>query len=276
MAKNSVPSKIYSKEYYLTINDGGALTAQDNALSPRLEYTLDRAQMKRGDIVLDIGCGSGELSFNAAKRVKRVIGIDYSSDAIQMCKRKQRTAPYGKRITFFRMDATRISTLDVKKGSVNVVFMTDVVEHLYPAQLEKMLRGLRPLLAPDARLIIHTAPNLEFYRYGYPLIRMAYPLLRRIRPLRDLLWTKPNWKGRYRLPKDPEKGSHNKMGHVNEQTPATLRKTLEHCGYTSKIWVIPFLRPAKSVAVRMVYALCSLPGLKQIFGAEIFAIARSR
>ena len=34
MAKNSVPSKIYSKEYYLTINDGGALTAQDNADVP--------------------------------------------------------------------------------------------------------------------------------------------------------------------------------------------------------------------------------------------------
>jgi len=176
-----------------------------------------------------------------------------------------------KKITFVYGDATQLQKLT--KETFTLVFSTDVVEHLYPEQLEQMLKQLREQLTNEARVYLHTAPNLNFYKYGYPLIRFFYPVIRHLPPVRSLIETKDNWKGRKRLPKDPEEGSHNKLGHVNEQTPRSLKKTLEKCGYNASVNVVPFLRPVKGWKITFIYAVLSLPGIKHAFSADIIAIA---
>lgn len=269
MKNKSVPSKVYDKQYYLTINDGGALGKQNNSLSPRLAYMLKKANVRKNDVVLDVGCGTGELCFAAAKKAKMIVGIDYSSDAIKMCNKKKESARERSKIIFIKGDATKIRL----KHKFTVVFMTDVVEHLYPAQLSKLFDDLKPILAKNAKIYIHTAPNLEFYRYGYPVIRFCYPLLRHISSVRKVIETKHNWRGKKHLPKDPEQGSHNKIGHVNEQTPQALREFLKNHGYNSEIYTLPFLREPIDTTTRIAYIVLSLPILKKMFNAEIVAVA---
>jgi hypothetical protein len=267
-----VDSKIYSKNYYLTINEGGALGKQDNKLTPRLKIITDSAAITNKDVVLDVGCGTGEICFSAAQTAKKVYGIDYSQAAVTLCNKKKKKAPkkIQQKIIFKRMDATKIATL---KAKPNKVIMTDIVEHLYPEQLEQMFLGIKKIAAKDCTVYIHTAPNLEFYQYGYPIIRFLYPLLKLIPPFRKLLWTKPNWKGLDKLPKDPEEESHNKIGHVNEQTPSMLKATLEKTGYQATIRTIPFMREVTGWHIKILYSILNLPGLRKVFGAEILAEA---
>jgi SAM-dependent methyltransferase len=50
--------------------------------------------------LLDVGCGSGALSFRVAKKVKAVVGIDISTDALEEAKGLAR-----ENTSFFEMDA---------------------------------------------------------------------------------------------------------------------------------------------------------------------------
>jgi GT2 family glycosyltransferase/SAM-dependent methyltransferase len=47
----------------------------------------EKAQLGRGDVVLDVGCGGGVPTVLLAKRCKRAVGIDVSSDAIAIARR---------------------------------------------------------------------------------------------------------------------------------------------------------------------------------------------
>jgi SAM-dependent methyltransferase len=271
-----VPSTIYDKQYYLHINDGGALGRQDNKLSPRLAYMAKLADIGREDVVLDVGCGTGELAFHCAARGAKVYAIDYSKDAIKMClsKRKKMPKRIRERTTFIHGSVTTIDKTNIPGGTINKVLMTDIVEHLYPEQLEEALARIRQLVHDNAKLFVHTAPNLHFYSYGYPIIRWSYPVLRHIGFVKALIDTKPNWKGRTSLPKDPEEGSHNKQGHVNEQTPQTLNKMLRKTGYKYRTWTLPFLRDVHGMKISIIYALLRIPPLNLMFCSEIVSIAQ--
>jgi len=51
------------------------------------EFDRDALKITKGKQVLDIGCGSGEFTFNVAKNAKRVVGIDISATALRLARR---------------------------------------------------------------------------------------------------------------------------------------------------------------------------------------------
>ena len=53
------------------------------------------------------------------------------------------------------------------------VLMFDVVEHLYPWELDRALAEIRRVLTSDGRLVIHTAPNRWYDKYAYPIVRFG-------------------------------------------------------------------------------------------------------
>jgi SAM-dependent methyltransferase len=94
------------------------------------------------------------------------------------------------------------------------VTMLDVVEHLYPWQLDLTMREVRRVLKPDGFAVVHTVPNRWALTVGYPLLRLVRPS----------------------LPADPRTDYEHDV-HVNEQTIVGLGRTLRGAGLHARIWL---------------------------------------
>ena len=275
--KKAVNSKLYSEEYYIKDNEGGSIFFETNGkkTSYRFNKFLKVGKVRRDQRVLDIGCGRGEIIIQSAMRGAQGIGIDYSADSINICNKIKNNFPkeLRDRIKFKRMD---IKKLDFPPDYFDRVFMLDVIEHLHDWEIKIALEQIYKSMKKNAIMIIHTTPNTDFYKYGYPVIRAVYPILRTILPpVRKLIDTKPNWKNKKFLPKDPEEGQvYNKEGHVNEQNPKRLKRILKKWGFETKIMLVPFTRDVNSFLLKIVYGVLSLPLIKNIFCAEIIAVSK--
>ncbi len=71
--------------------DGLRPTARDPYLQDAVEYAIER-RLRRGDRVLDIGCGDGASTIRFAKRVARIVGIDYIDAFAQKAATRAREA----------------------------------------------------------------------------------------------------------------------------------------------------------------------------------------
>lgn len=271
-----VPSEWYDREYYLRNMEGGDLfvSTAGREVTPRHAKLLEIARPSKGMRVLDVGCGRGELVLQAGLRGATAVGVDYSRDAIALANEAlaRHDEDVRSRVSFSVGDAVAPASPDER---FDVIFFVDVAEHLHPHELDRTLKALRELLKPEGRLIVHTAPNLLFYRYAYPVIRALYPFIRRVFPsAAALAATKPNWQGRT-LPRDPEAGQgYNERVHVNEQTPFTLRRALAEAGLSCRIRMIPFLRQVDSPSLRVLYRILATPPWCYVTSAEIVAICR--
>jgi len=271
-----VPADLYDQRYYLTNMEGYDLflATHGRQVTPRHAKLLGIAAIRPGERVLDVGCGRGELACQAAIAGASARGIDYSEAAISLCQEAWATYPDDTRarLQFERVDA---NAAPGAPGSFDVVFLVDVAEHLYPEELHRVLLAIREVLRPGGRLVLHTAPNVWFYRYAYPAIHLAFPIIRRVSPsLVALARTKPNWQGDA-LPRNPEDGQeYNVRVHVNEQSPRSLQRALAAAGFRPQIRMVPFTRAVSGPILSGVYAALSLPPLSAILCAEIVAVAR--
>lgn len=75
-----------------------------------------------GDIVLDIGCGNGALSFDIAKKAGKIVGIDLNIKNISIAK-KRYSAP---NIEYLTGDAIE----DLPNQKFDVVVLSNILEHI--------------------------------------------------------------------------------------------------------------------------------------------------
>jgi 2-polyprenyl-3-methyl-5-hydroxy-6-metoxy-1,4-benzoquinol methylase len=273
--ERQVPPELYDRNYYLSNMEGHELylSTWGREVTPRHRKLMEIARIQPGERVLDVGCGRGELVFQSVLAGGHARGIDYSAAAIELCREGRQSYTPGEqtRLDFECVDA------NVPLGphaAYDAVFFVDVAEHLYPEELDQVLRSIRRVLKPGGRLILHTAPNVWFYRYAYPVIRALFPLIRRLSPsLVALARTKPNWQGD-ELPANPEEGQeYNLQVHVNEQSPRTLRAALLAAGFQPRMHMVPFTRQVSGPLLSLIYGTLSLPPLNAILCAEIVAVA---
>jgi ubiquinone/menaquinone biosynthesis C-methylase UbiE len=220
-----------------------------------MAQALACAQPRKGQRAVDIGCGRGELSLSCARQGALVWGLDYAPAALELAQKLRgyaRRNPHG--LAFQQASALR---LPLQSNSLDLAFMLDIVEHLHPQELEAALAEVQRVLKPAGRLIIHTMPNLNYYRFGYPI----YRLVERLRGKRP--------------PKNPRDRWGYAHLHVNEQTAPSLREALVQAGFQAQVWLEPrpadpqednpFVRKAKAWITRV-------PVLKRVFCNDIFAI----
>ncbi len=103
--------------------------AQDIVLGPVADVLIDRAQVKAGERIVDVGCGSGAISIALAQRVGptgHITGIDISAP---MLARARETAPAGAPIDFVLADATIYpfvpGSFDLLVSRFGVMFFAD-------------------------------------------------------------------------------------------------------------------------------------------------------
>jgi predicted SAM-dependent methyltransferase len=127
--------------------------------------------------------------------------VDYAGAAVKIAKELVE----GNALPNAHILRSSSEELEFKTGSFDLVFLNDVVEHLYPEPLEKTMGEIQRVLKPNGQLVIHTMPNAFLSKPLYNLIRVI---------------------GLSRGPINPHI-------HVNEQTSISLRALLKKSGFDS-------------------------------------------
>lgn len=104
------------------------------------------------DVILEVGCGSGNLLFEGGLPARTVVGVDFSVPALRFCLSRRTDA----RFHFARSVGER---LPIRDHSVDLVILIEVIEHLPDPALT--LRQIARVLRPGGRLVM-TTPNYEW------------------------------------------------------------------------------------------------------------------
>ena len=118
-----------------------------SALHPIRDSILDRAKLKQGETLLDVGTGDGLIGFGALSRSApsgRVIFSDISQDLLDHCRANAEALGLDAQCTFVRAGADNLA--GVKDGSVDVVTTRAVLIYVQDkaAALSEFYRVLRP------------------------------------------------------------------------------------------------------------------------------------
>jgi len=265
--------RLYTEEYFLTACEGyeDFLSSDGENLSRRLKAAFAYAAVEPGMKILDVGCGRGEIVRHCAHLGADAYGIDYAPAAIRLSRDVlTRDGQEAAGVTQDGKEAVGVMALSQADAKLlpfpnctfDRVLMFDVVEHLHPWELHDALIEVRRVLKDDGRLIIHTAPNVWYDRYAYPVVR----LFRRLTGQGEA------------YPADPRQFlvEHNQDVHVNEQSVFSLRQTLRRAGFTGRVWLDspPQNRQENPILAGMRHVLFHWLPFRLFFEREVFAVAR--
>ncbi len=255
----TIPPDRYDEDYFLSVCEGYEeyLASEGRELSRRLREAFAVAGIEPGMRVLDVGCGRGEVLRHCARAGAAAYGIDYARAAVLL---SRQAVAAGEAAGVYQADARRLPFPD---ATFDRVLLFDIVEHLYPWELDQAIREARRVLRPDGRLVVHTAPNVWYDRYAYPIVRLVRILMGQ----------------GDRYPRDPRALiPANLEVHVNEQSAFSLWRLLRRHGFRARVWLAtpPQDRQEPWLLKIARYILFHWPPFRWFFEREVFAVATPR
>jgi len=125
------------------------------------------AKVQKGDVVLDVACGTGDLALAFANGpASRVLGIDFTLNMLTEAKHKNPSIAGARHPQYQVGDALRLPTANT---SVDVVSIAFGIRNVCNPQ--RAIREFYRVLRPGGRLVI-----LEFSEPKFRPIRMMYHL----------------------------------------------------------------------------------------------------
>ena len=217
--------------------------------------------------ILDIGCGRGELVNYYCSLGIEAVGIEYSHTACEIASELLAHSLHSGLGTILNI---RDNVINYPDHYFDVVFMLEVVEHLYDGQLDDYYSQIRRLLCPGGMVVVHTWPNrLQRNRIltGYELFMrrtLAIPYI--------CFFHKPI--------KQTLRDQGEELMHVNEHTPDQLRLHLRRHGFHVRIFTSYFAgtTPIGSSdffgeLVLNMGLLGLIPGIRKYLNRYIWAVA---
>jgi SAM-dependent methyltransferase len=234
-------ASFYSSNYMSEVFGSNAVNlAQKFGLPSFLALT----RLAHGRTALALGCGWGDLAHHLAASLHEVTAVDDAS-SIALAKKRfaSRDEEFLHRVEFICADVTRF---DLER-EFDVAVATDLIEQLPAADVARLYERVAHHLGDDGVFIIHTYPNVWFYKRNYPRLRAAVEKV-----------------GGY-LPAEP-RSRYELLMHINEQSPAVLRRTLARSFRHVKVWSGDAQAPGENLLRR-----CSISEL--IKAPDIYALA---
>lgn len=258
ISKNALDQSIYDEHYFRCCNIGADwietfISSNGTHAAPQYKKLIKYLSISRGHIVLDIGCGRGEVASLAGMAGAVSIGLDYSTAALKLA--QQISSKINKientSINFLCSDATKIPFTD---ESIDRIVLADIVEHLHDWQLTHLYNECRRVLRSGGKMVVHTWPNSWHTNITYPIVVRICRLFGIKKPLN---------------PRKP----HDEIMHVNEQSVMSLKKGLIKAGFSiSSLWCdhhAPFNLNPGSILYWLVH---NFPGLRLFFADHLWAI----
>ncbi|MBV8216072.1 MAG: class I SAM-dependent methyltransferase [Verrucomicrobia bacterium] len=111
------------------------------------------------DTILDVGCGTGSNELLLHSRVKRVIGMDYTTGALDRCRRHIETYKI-ENVELVQGDATQLPSPD---HAVDKVLCMSVFQYLDDAEVRTALKEFSRVLKSGGTLVLHVKNKSSLY-----------------------------------------------------------------------------------------------------------------
>lgn len=106
-----------------------------------VEKMLEVAQVKKGDVLYDLGCGDGRIPVTAAKKYGcKAFGFDIDPQRVQ---ESQENIKKNKVANLVKVEEKDIFTLDLRPASVVTLYLLPTLNVKLIPQLEKLKPGTR-------------------------------------------------------------------------------------------------------------------------------------
>lgn len=142
---------------------------------------LELAEVKRSDVVYDLGCGDGRIVIAAAKRYgARGVGIDIDSALVREAKRNARQAGVEKLVEFREQD---LFQSNFREATVVTLFLLPAVNKRLLPQLEALKPGTRIVSntfeigdwKPVREIVVKDDPDDDYYFGSHRLFLWIVP-----------------------------------------------------------------------------------------------------
>ncbi len=214
-----------------------------------------------GKQVLDIGCGHGELAFDAARcGARRVVGVDIDPRPIFHANQvlQERHSELKDVLSFINADLRQLDPA----WRFDCIISRDAFEHVL--DLPELFTHLVGRLNPGGRLYIGFGPLYRSPYGGHRRMHMAVPWGHLVLPESWLV----AWVNRYRAPED-------RVSSIREMGLNQLRLTdyhdilVRHSGLKLVFWKVNHGQNAKS---RLFGLLHHLPLVGELFAHDLYTI----
>lgn len=109
---------------------------------------IEKLAVNPNDVVVDFGCGPGYYTIELAKKAKKVVAVDLSSEMLKKAQRKAENAGL-KNIEFLQSDG---KSLQLEESSVNMILLVTVYHEV--GESEVVLKEFGRVLKPEGKLVI--------------------------------------------------------------------------------------------------------------------------
>ena len=148
----SIDSDFYDNSCYHEINASHLRDFKSRFQKYRVEKIRDIYDPQSTDVVVDFGCGWGTFCWAFARRVKNVVGVDFSEKSILLCNEQLNKWPYDN-VTFLHGDARRTN---LPSEMCDLIIAADLFEHLYPEDSRQVIGEAFRLLKKQGHFSIWT------------------------------------------------------------------------------------------------------------------------
>ncbi len=214
MKGRPVPADLYTDRYFREDCGGNEFFRAfgPKVLKPPLAYSLFKAELDSGMRVLDIGCGRGEILYQARLLGTWGVGTDFSGAALKI----------SGEVSGCPGVLCDAKSLPFADASFDRIFFLGVMDHLHEWELERCFAEMARILKPGGSVIIHTCANRQYYKvWTYPWRLKLARVLNKVGV-------------RVREPAPPRSGRDFDL-HVNEHTAGQMRDFFKRIGWEAEV-----------------------------------------